>query len=235
MHFEPGIVWTILRLLKSSSDSKAVGATSSYVDTNGFHSSFSAKWILTRCTGYNVTSSNGKCRFLRMMLPWMILLLCPLILDRLLTAPGNRRSVTELDGTLIEWAYDDAYRLESETRSGSETAYTYDATGNRLSMTQGGLTTYYVYNTLDQLRCTRTSQGSDCVTDVLTQYTYDGRGNLDTETTGGITTTYTFDARDLLTGITIDSTSLEYTYDAGGRRISQTTGSTTTSCLWDEF
>ena len=123
--------------------------------------------------------------------------------------------------------------MADETRDGISTIYTYDATGNRLTMTQGGATTTYVYNALDQLLCTTT--GVDCTTGVLTSYTYDGRGNLVQESDGVTTTSYTFDARDLLRGVTTGSTTLAYTYDASGRRISEDLNGTVTNYRWDEF
>ena len=50
---------------------------------------------------------------------------------------GNRLSVTELGGRTVSYAYDDLYRLTSETISGSSSqngaiSYQYDSVGNRL-------------------------------------------------------------------------------------------------------
>ena len=59
-----------------------------------------------------------------------------------LGAAGNRTSVTELSGRKATYAYDDLYRLTSETITSDPVAanngsigYGYDAVGNRLSRT----------------------------------------------------------------------------------------------------
>jgi hypothetical protein len=94
-----------------------------------------------------------------------------------LGAGGNRTHVTEGNGSnssSIDWSYDDAYRLLSETNNNSagtpilRTTYSYDSVGNRLTMGVGvgtQVTTTYSYNVLDQL-----------VTAGNAQYYYDNRG-----------------------------------------------------------
>lgn len=148
---------------------------------------------------------------------------------------GNRTKVVNADGSSTLWSYDKAYRLVGETQlnSGgtqtSQTSYTYDAVGNRLSMTAGSQTTQYTYNALDQLTSTSGAQ--------TTQYTYDGRGNLvkATDTTANTTTSYSYNAADQLVGATLPSgASVTYGYDAAGRQVSQTSGGQTTNYLWDE-
>ena len=143
---------------------------------------------------------------------------------------GNRLSVVEVDGSSVEWGYDDAYRLTEETWFDSssspitQTNYIYDAVGNRLSMAVSGQTTTYQYNELDQL----ISVGA-------VQYDYDGRGNLVRVTRGADITTYTYDAADRLIGVTLpDSTSVSYGYDAEGRRVRQTVGVQVINYVWDE-
>jgi RHS repeat-associated protein len=143
---------------------------------------------------------------------------------------GNRLSVTEADNSSIQWTYDDAYRLLSETRKdGSavttyQAAFTYDPAGNRSSQTVNGATTSYTYNSLDQM-----------LTAGAIQYQYDGRGNLQRITNGSNVTQYTFNAADKLTNVALpNSTNIAYTYDADGRRVKQTSGSQITNYLWDE-
>ena len=143
---------------------------------------------------------------------------------------GNRLGVVEVDGRSIQWTYDDADRLLGETRRDStgtiitQTTFTYDPVGNRLTQTLNGQTTNYAYNLLDQL----TSAGA-------TQYHYDGRGNLIQITDGTNVTHYTYDAADRLVGAVLPGgVSLDYGYDAAGRRVQQTVGSNTTNYLWDE-
>jgi RHS repeat-associated protein len=143
---------------------------------------------------------------------------------------GNRLGVTEVDGSSIEWVYDDAYRLLEETcfdSSGgviTQTAYTYDPVGNRLSRVINGQTTTYTYNELDQL----TSVGA-------AQYSYDGRGNLVQVSDGADVTAYVWDAADRLTGVALpDGTDITYDYGADGQRVRQTIGTRVTNYLWDE-
>ena len=150
--------------------------------------------------------------------------------DYQLDSAGNRKQVTEADGSYIKWDYDNLYRLKSEKRYNSSNAltwqagFTYDAAGNRDSMTVNGVTTDYTYNDLDQL----ISAGP-------ITYGYDGRGNLNQITNGSDITNYTYDAADRLANITLpDATAISYSYDADERRIKQTVGSTSTNYVWDE-
>ncbi len=147
-----------------------------------------------------------------------------------LGSAGNRLGVAELDGRSVQWSYDDAYRLVEEARlnsSGtviSQTTYTYDAVGNRLTMTVDGQTTNYQYNALDQL----VSAGT-------VRYAYDARGNLIQVTDGIDITNYTYDAADRLAQVSLpDGALIGYGYDADGRRVRQTIGPQVTNYLWDE-
>jgi len=144
---------------------------------------------------------------------------------------GNRLSVSEADGLSIQWAYDDAYRLASETRRAASNAvayqadFTYDAVGNRLTQTVGTAATQYTYNELDQML----SAGA-------AQYQYDGRGNLARMTNGVDVTQYSYDAADRLSNVTLsDGTDVVYTYDAAGRRVRQNVAAQVTNYLWDEL
>lgn len=144
---------------------------------------------------------------------------------------GNRLSLSEADGSSIQWAYDDAYRLSSETRRDASNAvayqadFAYDAVGNRLTQTVGGVATQYTYNELDQML----SAGA-------AQYQYDGRGNLARVTEGTDVTQYSYDAADRLSGVTLpDGTTVAYTYDAAGRRVRQSVAAQVTNYLWDEL
>ncbi len=143
---------------------------------------------------------------------------------------GNRLSVTEADGSSFQWTYDDAYRLSSETRRDAsnavayQTDFTYDAVGNRLTQTDGGVAMQYTYNDLDQL-----------LTAGAAQYQYDGRGNLAQVTEGADVTQYSYDAADRLSGVTLaDGTTVAYSYDVAGRRVRQSVATQDINYLWDE-
>jgi RHS repeat-associated protein/uncharacterized repeat protein (TIGR01451 family) len=143
---------------------------------------------------------------------------------------GMRLTVSETDGTSIQWTYNGNYQLLSETRRDSsntvvyQAGFTYDAAGNRLTQTVNGVTTSYTYNILDQL-----------LTAGSVQYQYDLRGNLAQVMDGANITSYTYDAADRLSGATLPSgTTITYGYDADGRRVQQSVGSQVTNYLWDE-
>jgi len=142
--------------------------------------------------------------------------------DYVLDNAGYRRSVTETGG-VIEWDYDNLYRLTDETRNGVNTHFEYDAAGNRTLMTANGSTTNYTYNNLDQL----TSAGA-------VTYNYDARGNQIKSTNGSNITNYTYNSADQLIGVSAPGISASYAYDADGRRVKQTIGSAITNYLWDE-
>jgi RHS repeat-associated protein len=143
---------------------------------------------------------------------------------------GSRLSVTNEDGASVHWSYDDDSRLigeEFRDASGipvTQTSYSYDAVGNRLSETVNGVTTDYTYDELDQLL----SRGS-------VQYSYDGRGNLVQVADGVDVTAYTWDALDRLSTISGAGLAASYEYDADGRRVQSTVGMEVTNYLWDEL
>lgn len=147
---------------------------------------------------------------------------------------GNRTGVTEDDGSRIEWDYDNYYHLTREARYSptndllTETDFTYDLAGNRLTETVDGVTTTSAYNNLDQE--TQSVTGSSTTT-----YVYDSRGNLEQISDGVNTTTYTWDAQDrLINAVTPNGTAV-YVYDADGRRVQQTANGQVINYLWDEL
>jgi RHS repeat-associated protein len=124
--------------------------------------------------------------------------------------------VTELDGSVESYTYDDLNRLLSATRTGTNTftqSYTYDANGNRTSITEGSVTKNATYDAANQMA------SFNGVT-----YSYDRNGNL----TGYGSDTLSYDASDRWTSGTIGGTSLAFTYDGAGRRASRTVGSSRT-------
>lgn len=60
----------------------------------------------------------------------------------------------EADSSVVNYGYDDSYRLVSETRTGTHVyanAFLYDSVGNRKAQIKGSDTLDYTYNSRDQL------------------------------------------------------------------------------------
>ena len=111
--------------------------------------------------------------------------------------------------TVTEYTYSQLDELLSEIVPGVDsTAYSYDAMGNRASITHNGVPTVYGYDGADRL----ISAGA-------TQYTYDANGNRLTRTAGSTTTTYAYDFENRLTQINGPEGTSKYRYDGIGRRI----------------
>jgi len=110
--------------------------------------------------------------------------------------------------------------------SDAVTRYSYDANGNRLTLTEPNTNvTSYVYDALNRL-VSQTNAAGD-----LTAYTYDRVGNVTTTTDpNGNIITNTYDALDRVTRID-DRIGLvgSYTYDNVGNRLSQTDGNGNTT------
>jgi RHS repeat-associated protein/uncharacterized repeat protein (TIGR01451 family) len=132
---------------------------------------------------------------------------------------GNRSSVVELDGRIVDYTYDNAYRLMSETIAGATPAgaisYTYDTVGNHLTRTStvaGIAAASYSYDANDRLNGT----------------TYDNNGN----TTAVDDETYIYDFLNHLTGT---SGGISQAYDGDGNRVTKTVGGVTTQYLVDNL
>src|SRR5690606_9259587 len=114
---------------------------------------------------------------------------------------GSRRKIEEHTGRVIEYEYDNTYKLLKETINSPdgtirEISYTYDAVGNRLTKTDDGNTVNYTYDENNRL----ISEGENV-------YTYDNNGNTlskknETET---ILYTYGYDNR-LVSVVTTNQT-----------------------------
>ncbi|MEN5036762.1 calcium-binding protein [Pseudomonas sp. TWI929] len=121
---------------------------------------------------------------------------------------GRRTDVSTLDGN-THYDYDAIGQLTGVTLPGGRhIEYRYDAAGNRLSVTDNGITYNYVTNNLNQY----TQSGN-------ATFTYDADGNLQSKTADGITTTYGYDAENRLISAATPSDSWGYEYDALGNRI----------------
>src|SRR5579864_5405775 len=133
-----------------------------------------------------------------------------------LGAAGNRLSVAELGGRTVNYAYDDLYRLTSETISGGASqngtvGYQYDSVGNRLQRNSSvpaipatGLLNYDAND--------RTSTDP-----------YDNNGNLLNAGTGS--NIYDFENRLVQAG------GVQLVYDGDGNRVSETVAGVTTKYL----
>jgi RHS repeat-associated protein len=132
---------------------------------------------------------------------------------------NRRKSLGYSNGTSSSYAYDLASRLTGITHNGPSgvieaLTYTYDAAGNRVSLTRAN-------DTASLLPTAVPSASYDAANDQTTfagaALTYDANGNL----TNDGTNTYQWDSRNRLTGIS-GGMSASFGYDPLGRRISKT-------------
>jgi YD repeat-containing protein len=143
-----------------------------------------------------------------------------------LDAAGHRTAVTELSGRTVNYAYDNLYRLTSETIACGGTgtpacapgtvSYTYDPVGNRAQMTSTLAAIpagNFFYDANDRF---------------TTGDTYDANGN--TISSGGTTNVYDFENHLIQkdAGVTI-------VYDGDGNRVSKTVAGVTTLYLVDSL
>ncbi len=133
------------------------------------------------------------------------------------------------NGTYTTYAYDTAGQLTSLVNYAPDNSvqsrfdYTYDANGQRTSMTTLQGTTTYTYDALGQLTAVQYPDASQVT------YAYDALGNRVTVTQGGVTTNYTANQLNQYT----QAGGVTYTYDADGNLISETGPSGTTTYTYD--
>ncbi len=145
-------------------------------------------------------------------------------------AAGNRRTVLELDGARVTYAYDAADQLTAEQRNGTgayDLAYEYDGVGNRLAKVDGGARTASTYNAAHALVRVDPPTGSP------TLLTWDGNGNLVQEETGSAVTVYTWDGEDRLLSVAAPGETQVYAYAGDGKRRQKTVGGAVTWFVWD--
>lgn len=145
--------------------------------------------------------------------------------------PANRRTALSYsNGTTTSYAYDLASRLTNITHNGpsgliESLTYTYDAGGNRTSLTRANGTATVVPQAV-------ASASYDVANEQITfagvTLTYDQNGNL---TNDGVNT-YQWDARNRVIGLSSGATA-SFSYDALGRRIRKAIGGEAAQFAYD--
>ncbi|WP_204102206.1 MULTISPECIES: RHS repeat-associated core domain-containing protein, partial [Spirulina sp. CCY15215] len=132
--------------------------------------------------------------------------------------------ITREDGSYVELKYDDSLRLEKETYYDAngvqeeEIAYSYDAEGNRQTVSSGEAQGSYDYENIHQLTQIDTSEG-------LETYHYDDGGRLETITREGETWHLRYNTDDLIIEVKKgENIVVQYAYDSAGRRVEMTDG-----------
>ncbi|XXF80123.1 RHS repeat-associated core domain-containing protein [Myxococcaceae bacterium GXIMD 01537] len=177
-------------------------------------------------------------------------------------AASRRTSLQYPNGVTTDYAYDALSRLSSVTtqRAGSiisQSTYTHDAAGNRVTQTTPDFTETYAYDPLYRLtEVTRNGSPSESYrydaagnrTSSLTRagwnygdrnelishsgasFTYDRNGNLETKTEGPDVWKYTWTADNQLARVMKNGTEVaRFSYDALDRRVEKTAGAVTTT------
>ncbi|MEN6545032.1 MAG: hypothetical protein ABFE07_03230, partial [Armatimonadia bacterium] len=106
--------------------------------------------------------------------------------------------------------------------------YRFDAAGNRTQLTKNGETTYYEYNTLNQLTLERSTAGA------LTYYQWQADGALERQQDARGTTYFTWDVDESLKGIATPAGSLRNAYDAEMKRVWREEDSAVTYFAFDD-
>ncbi len=137
---------------------------------------------------------------------------------------GRPITMTTLEGTW-SYKYDQLGQLTRVTTpAGRIIEYAYDAAGNRTSVTDNGVTTYYIVNQDDQY----TQVGGDV-------FSYDGDGNQIGQTGPAGSQTFGYNAENrMVSSVTADGT-LTYEYDELGNLRRTTRNGVLTEYLLDPF
>jgi len=137
---------------------------------------------------------------------------------------GRRTQQVTLQGTTA-YAYDAAGQLSRVTLPGGRVIrYTYDANGNRQTVTDNGTATTYLANSLDQYLTVGSATAQ-----------YDANGNLVTKTAGAQTWTYAYDEANQLVQVSAPSGTWNYEYDGLGHRIASVFNGQRTEYQLDPF
>ena len=153
---------------------------------------------------------------------------------------GRRSSVALLNGVTTNYTYDNSSRLLNLQHMNSlnqvleSLTYTYDATGNRISMNRPSVSLPFP----NQVTNTSYNNSNQMLTFNDKNIAYDANGNVISATNTCGTTTYTWDVRNRLTGINgysaaCSTLTASFEYDALGRRIEKTINGVTTQYVYD--
>jgi YD repeat-containing protein len=128
---------------------------------------------------------------------------------------SNLTQVVDANGTATTYAYDALNRLNGITRPDETIGFTYDAVGNRLTMSDPTGVTTYGYDALYRL-----TQVTDPLSQTV-QYGYDAVSNRTSLIyPGGEAATYTYDAANRMRTVTDwDAGITQYDYDEIGRLV----------------
>ena len=133
---------------------------------------------------------------------------------------GEPTKITRENGSYRTLAYDDALRVERESYFDgagnllNEVEYSYDADGNRQTVSGGVAQGSYTYENEHQLTQINTDSGAET-------YTYDQAGRVETVTRDGAIVRFEYDENDQLTTVRDGNNAIivEYVYDSDGRRV----------------
>lgn len=142
-------------------------------------------------------------------------------------AAGNRTQMTEADGGVTVYGYDNLYQLTGVTYpDGSTVRYSYDPVGNRLSMADAHGTTAYHYDDADRLISAGTAS-----------YGWNNNGNMIWKTDQSGTTSYAYDYENRLIRVTLpDGSTNIFSYYPDSKCLSKTDKSGTTAYrFYDSF
>ncbi len=138
------------------------------------------------------------------------------------TGIEKTRRGLEHESGMYTYGYDAMGRLESVAKDGNALrSYSYDAFGNRTSLTEAGSVTRYAYNALNQLISKTDSQNA-------TSYRYDRRGNLELVLENGLMKNeYVYGAINRLEEARNNKGEVaRYSYNGLGNRVGKETGKT---------